>query len=784
MVNSEKIYATTVDGANGIIIVDPNAISKNGELEYRYIKAEDLVIYVSVQAQMNPKTQIYNNAEGAKTVNVASAKFYSSTAKNIIQGVESITGPTIDRTHLTTAWSDMYSANSPSDIEGFGISSIDIEVNASLVPKVHIEFIDVRGKNLLERANDDANPYNVFYTMPYPLFQLTVKGYLGKAIEIPLVMEKAMTRFDPSTGSYIISADFKSWTFAILNDAVLLYPLLVEKMYENPDGSFEGAKLVEEKYTQYYDSDEGKQDIAEMRSLGYTRQVEVGEGVFKELPLDHLGSLMRLFLLSNEMGSLIKDDLLVQAKSRNSAVTAFMNEVDSFKESLGILSIKKSGFDLAVLRKQLDALVIQYNEYFKTQKRSIIKLTDLTWAEANFSIDVFDITLNATDYVNDDDTLRPMSDEEYDSIKNDILGFERERQGKDASDFQVKITKQFNFYPSVKNVVKAIVFHMDAFMELLKRKSELVISDLSTNAVDITDPTTNHEVVEIESGKYRRLPWPEFYALDKDNVGHVKGYPGNGTAEQQKWGEVKFIDEMYKASNLIHDHLAQTQDGTISRSKLFLLTPLSEPNLLGNLSATKDIPPNVMNRLYQQILDMVFHNGLLYRSMDEENQATIYDIMIKNVINLMLEDLKLSTNGGVLLNLLKSQLAANTLALTTFINKDITAFDNAEIGLGSSIENHLKFVDKPHTYESISTFAAGNSDFDKFKTIYKSKNDKKELGISKLNYLPEWGKSLNLFDFNTITLINGQPTTALTFTNNYYQDDMFITRKTYQLPNG
>ena len=61
MVDNERIYAEKVNGTDGIIIVDPNGVIKDGVVEHRYIKSEDLVIYVSVTAQMNSKTLIYNN---------------------------------------------------------------------------------------------------------------------------------------------------------------------------------------------------------------------------------------------------------------------------------------------------------------------------------------------------------------------------------------------------------------------------------------------------------------------------------------------------------------------------------------------------------------------------------------------------------------------------------------------------------------------------------------------------------------------------------------------------
>jgi len=774
MVNNEHIYAEKVDGTEGIIIVDPNGVVKNGVAEYRYVKPEDLMIYVSVQAQMNSKTQVYNESEGTKVINVASGKFYNSTAKNIAEALKSDFMSDTDMTHFTTAWTEMYDANRPADIEGFGISNIEIEINASLVPKIHIEFIDVRGKNLLERGDDLSNPYNVFYVFPYPLFQLTVKGYFGKAIQLPLVMEKAITRFDPSTGSYIISADFKSFTFAMLNDVVLLYALLVDKMYPKGE-TFRGKEIVNQKYQEYYKSPQGIADINEMKDLGYANVNVNSDGTESVRPLDQVLSLYRMFLLSSDMGTkLYNDDLLTNTKLRGSAVQSFLEQLSAFKFGVESLAKSEENPQTALLEQLVDST----NNFFKAQKDVITKLVSST-----LSTDVFNITLMTDTYINvEDGKIIPMTDEEYNKFRTDIIVFERARQEEDSKTFKDKFIAQFHFYPSVKNIVKAVVIHMDAFMELLKEKSELVLNKIA-DANAKKDPAPTYEVIEKAVGDYRRMPWPEFYEPAKNDGGLVKAYPGSGNSEQMSWGEVEFIDEMYKASELLHNSLAESWVSSAeSATNIFLLTPLTVPDLLGNLSISKTDPVTVLNRLFQQILDSVFHNGLLYKNMKESDlfQSGIYDIMVKNVVALMNAELKSNENGWNTLNLLKNQLISisNSKQMADYISKNADAFDKEYINKGSSIANHLKFVTTAHSYVSAQTFSAGNADFDHFKDIYKGDGDKNKFGVQELPYLGAWESTLDLTSFNTTTLVAGQPTAALTFTNNYLEPagDIFITR--------
>jgi hypothetical protein len=53
-------------------------------------------------------------------------------------------------------------------------------------PIVVIDFIDVRGSAIFQNeANlkNGTNKYSTFFQLPYPLFELTIKGYYGKPVK-------------------------------------------------------------------------------------------------------------------------------------------------------------------------------------------------------------------------------------------------------------------------------------------------------------------------------------------------------------------------------------------------------------------------------------------------------------------------------------------------------------------------------------------------------------------------------------------------------------------------
>jgi predicted chitinase len=194
----------------GLFIVDPNPPGRD------MIPPEDMFIYVKFSA--TPRSRfidggIENGVDGE--VDFISTKIKYNTSGEL--------DPKSQKTYSTTSWTNiggLAPEESRGVLEGFGIKSIDIKYNASLVPVVDITFTDIRGAGLFDTIKDKKrlSPYSVFFKMPYPVFNLSVKGYFGQSIDYCLHMVNWSSNFDGSTGNFDISANFLGFQQAFLND--------------------------------------------------------------------------------------------------------------------------------------------------------------------------------------------------------------------------------------------------------------------------------------------------------------------------------------------------------------------------------------------------------------------------------------------------------------------------------------------------------------------------------------------------------------------------------------
>ena len=195
-------------------LVDPNP--PNNEI----INTEDMFIYVKFSAYPRSRST-YGVKNSSDLFDVNDEVNFIST--EIRYGADGKLNPPSQKTYATTEWSSIGSFNNTKSrgvLEGFGIKSIDIKYNASLVPVVDITFTDVRGGALFDVIKDDdrISPYSIFFKMPYPVFKLSVKGYFGQTVDYCLHMTNWTSNFDGATGNFDISANFLGFQQAFLND--------------------------------------------------------------------------------------------------------------------------------------------------------------------------------------------------------------------------------------------------------------------------------------------------------------------------------------------------------------------------------------------------------------------------------------------------------------------------------------------------------------------------------------------------------------------------------------
>lgn len=186
---------------NPIRYFEPN------ELDYN---AEDLSIGISLKIQYMDRSLIANTEINGSV--------------NILYGDE-------NNNFLTTSYSDVtvLELEGGGNKESIGIENITIKYNTWYFPEVSMKFVDVRGNsvfNPMEMTNDSATKgtakgsfLKAFFSFPYPIFYLTVKGFFGKPITYRLtVKDVPRAVFNSSTGNFELSVNFIGHMYYYLTD--------------------------------------------------------------------------------------------------------------------------------------------------------------------------------------------------------------------------------------------------------------------------------------------------------------------------------------------------------------------------------------------------------------------------------------------------------------------------------------------------------------------------------------------------------------------------------------
>jgi len=196
------------NGETNTYIIDPNPIGTEAQ------KLENLVMYANLRAFPKSRSVILGDGDVSSFSEAIDISFIGKPQ-----------APYNENTHeyATTDFTKL--GNTTQTYEGFGITSISIDSGANLVPSVNIKFVDARGGaifNNYEYSDDVAkytkSNFDVFFKQPYPLFELTVKGYYGKPVTYCLHMTTWNAKFNSKAGAFEIDANFIGFQFAFLSD--------------------------------------------------------------------------------------------------------------------------------------------------------------------------------------------------------------------------------------------------------------------------------------------------------------------------------------------------------------------------------------------------------------------------------------------------------------------------------------------------------------------------------------------------------------------------------------
>ena len=241
---------------DNITLIDPNKIvDSEGKVSDRLVKHENLVFYANLECSVLPRTKLALGSalnDSVRTVSVGKINFLNPGNKTFmdnrytdeITGKGSVQGQGVNQPKLNAVQNpnksddfyltqSMYSNGTPGAVDNglLGITDIQVAIDTSFLPTVTVQLTDVKGRALFEGGNN--SPYSAFFQLPYPMFYLTLKGYYGKAVRLPLMLQSFTSNFDNQTGNFKITLKFFGYKYTVMSYVNWGAMMAVPHMYNN-----------------------------------------------------------------------------------------------------------------------------------------------------------------------------------------------------------------------------------------------------------------------------------------------------------------------------------------------------------------------------------------------------------------------------------------------------------------------------------------------------------------------------------------------------------------------
>lgn len=240
---------------NNIVVVNPNKVYNNlQEVEDRNISQENLVIYANLQCSLQPRSRLIKGEDFQEIQTIATSKLNFLNPNN--------------QDYFSTNWTDLQSQHANPNVinsELLGITNISYKCGASFIPTVDITLEDIRGRSLFESG--DESVYSVFLNLPYPTFYLTLKGFYGKAIKYPLILQKFQASFDQSSGNFLITLNFLGYKYNVLTDVQEAYVRALPNMY--------AREVVQNLEVQTQDSSQSDVSVSQINGSDVTTNSQI-----------------------------------------------------------------------------------------------------------------------------------------------------------------------------------------------------------------------------------------------------------------------------------------------------------------------------------------------------------------------------------------------------------------------------------------------------------------------------------------------------------------------------
>jgi hypothetical protein len=717
----------------GVLVIDPNRMIdvQNNKLYDRYIKQEDLTIYCSLKVFKKEEVSVVNDGNGS-TVKPENPPIIINMLNPLKKNADSQNKAEY-KNKFTTQWTDFFTKDASSnnnsesyiiDPETFGITNISYSLNANLRPKVTLTFIDIQGRMLFERGNDIDNPYNIFFTYPYPKFLLTYKGYYGKTVEVPLALMRSNYRFDAQSGNYTITCEMESDIFAMLSTLLIIYAYTAPYMFITKDGDYLGNKILKKLYEKQNKEFEdrygkGSKDYTAREITNNPTLWDLANAI-KKIPYNALNNTSSTDTPAQNNDEIVKNKVYIQ--QFDTGIRDFFNDDNKYTADLETKAVdvttstptrypvfrykselfkidtgNKSPGDLFDLIQQMNEYIskindtanqLQKNEYivkFKSSIKNYISSPDMVNL-IKPELFYFDGTNNFYTLDNFNSVMLKLYDL-LDLLQNDIEELNITAKVED-------ISKYLGYQPNMSNIVRIVSNNMQTFFIIMEIVSRNALKQIKTDQLRglVHKTKTTHKTNSANFNFYS--PFPNYYQTVTDLVNgerqqhKVLAFPGSDE-NNKEWFEVQLIDEFYDAITRLNKLANPSGANAIFGAKktgLMTLFALGEDDLAAyeNKTSSNDVIVEMLKK-YSLHLSL---SGLMYRGMDPSTFKTSYaksmaDFELKVHDEMILQNL--TNNAKFLLG--------NTI-------KNSTQIKGTQTNFGYFGRNYLVLVDGENGYNT------------------------------------------------------------------------------------
>tara|TARA_Y100001954_G_scaffold212242_1_gene239850 strand:+ start:492 stop:5513 length:5022 start_codon:yes stop_codon:yes gene_type:complete len=520
----------------------PRVIEPKVNENRNIVPLEDLTIFAELTAIVRGRS-ILTNEPLSETINFENTQKDTNVTFTFPQAKEG------EKPSLTTSWTNIGGQSREKTTEGFGITNIDIQFDASFVPRVTIDFIDIRGAALFEGGRD-SKYYGAFFNLPYPLYLLQFKGYYGDAVTYPLHLMKFNSRFNGETGNFEIKCEFIGHTFAFLSDMLMGYSLAAPYMskYDNKSASCPCTINGEIDTIKDYLSKVKKvtKDIDQIRKsntfTSYTNLVEYKNDI------KGIGNVLSEIQKSWQGGNKLDINTFIREKFIK------VDKGTTYNDFLDDLIFNYDGAEFNYINEKVEKLKVKETKknYFTVVQNNTNKtiITEVG-GQKDINFNLFVSTLEELENVRSTQAKR---------FSNEL-----EEQSK-------KVIEENAFNPTIKYAFDVISCGFEIFLNDLRDVSNRA----ETRYTDTNDSITKVlksaaiDTTKDRKNKNKIYPWPLWYESKtnfspydkskktKQTTEKVLKYPGSDF-RLRDMEEVKFVEEFASALLRVKSDLSATE---------------------------------------------------------------------------------------------------------------------------------------------------------------------------------------------------------------------------------